>query len=87
MGGYEATGSLTCKRDGESLTATAIADTAEPVVALDLDTGVFQILAPTAILDTTAIGFDDDGWKQTIPFRCTYSGATSATIVSIATTA
>ena len=85
VGGYEATGNLTCKRDGESLTAITVADTAEPIFALDLDTTVFQILAPTAVLDTSAISFDDDGWKQTIPFRCAYDGATSSTIVSIAT--
>lgn len=87
VGGYEATGSLTCKRDGESLTATAVADTAEPVVGIDIDTSVFQILAPTALLDTNTISFDEDGWKDVIPFRCVYSGATSSTIVSIATTA
>jgi len=87
VGGYEATGNLTCKRDGESLTAVTYADTAEPIFALDIDTTVFQIIAPTAVIDTTAISFDDDGWKQTIPFRCAYTGATTSTIVSIATTA
>ena len=46
-----------------------------------------QITAPTAKLDTSSINFDDDGFKQVIPFRCVYTGATSNTIVSIATTA
>ena len=87
VGGYEVTGSLTAKRDAESLTAITVADNVEPTFALDLDTGVFQITAPTAKLDTSSISFDDDGFKQVIPFRCVYTGATSSTIVSIATTA
>ena len=83
LGGYEVTGSLTCKRDAESTDAI---DTATPV-ALDLDTGVFQITAPKCMIDTSAISYDDDGWKQTIPFRCVYSGATTSTIVEIGTAA
>jgi hypothetical protein len=82
IGGYEVTGSLTCKRDAESTDAI---DTATPV-ALALSAGdVFQIDAPKVYVDSAGISMDDDGWKQTIPFRCTYSGATSATIVSIKT--
>lgn len=88
VGGYEVTGSLTVKRDAESKSAITFADTAEPVVAIDLDTTVFQIQAPKAILDTASINFDDDGWKTVIPFRCTYDGAnTSNTVVSINTAA
>ena len=83
IGGYEVTGSLTCKRDAESTDAI---DT-ETGVALDLDTGVFQITAPTCIVDNASISMEDDGFKQTIPFRCVYTGATSSTIVSIGTTA
>lgn len=84
LGGYEVTGSLTCKRDSESLEAID-ADMATPQ-ALALSAGdVFQIDAPKCIIDTSSISFDDDGWKQTIPFMCTYSGATSSTIVSIKT--
>ena len=82
VGGYEVTGSLTCKRDAESTDAI---DTATPV-ALALSAGdVYQIDAPKCVVDASSISMDDDGWKQTIPFRCTYSGATSATIVSIKT--
>ena len=88
VGGYDVTGSLTVKRDAESESAITFADTAEPVVAIDLDTTVFQIQAPKAILDTASINFDDDGWKTVIPFRCTYDGAnTSNTVVSINTAA
>ena len=87
VGGYEVTGSLTAKRDAESLTAITVADTAEPTFALSLDTTVFHITAPTAKLDTSSINFDDDGFKQVIPFRCVYTGATSNTIVAIATEA
>ena len=88
VGGYEVTGSLTVKRDAESKAAITFADTAEPVCAIDLDTTVFQIQAPKAILDTASINFDDDGWKTVIPFRCTYDGAnTSNTVVSINTAA
>ena len=87
VGGYEVTGSLTAKRDAESLTAITVADNVEPTFALSLDTGVFHITAPTAKLDTSSISFDDDGFKQVIPFRCVYSGATSSTIVAIATEA
>ena len=83
LGGYEVTGSLTCKRDAESTDAI---DTETPVI-LDLDTGVFQVTAPKCMVDAAGISYDDDGWKQTIPFRCVYSGATSNTIVSIGTTA
>ena len=84
LGGYEVTGSLTCKRDAESLEAIDT-DMATPQ-ALALSAGdVFQIDAPKCIIDSAGISMDDDGWKQTIPFRCTYSGATSSTIVSIKT--
>ena len=88
VGGYEVTGSLTVKRDEESKSAISFADTAVPVGALDLDTGVFQIQAPKMLIDTASINFDDDGWKTVIPFRCTYdAAATSNTVVSIATAA
>jgi len=84
LGGYEVTGSLTCKRDAESLEAIDT-DMATPK-ALALSAGdVYQIDAPKVIIDSAGISYDDDGWKQTIPFRCTYSGATSSTIVSIKT--
>ena len=84
LGGYEVTGSLTCKRDDESTDAI---DTSTPV-ALALSAGdVFQIDAPKVMVDGSGISFDDDGWKQTIPFRCTYSqgGGTTSTIVEIKT--
>jgi hypothetical protein len=84
VGGYEVTGSLTCKRDDES--AAAIDNTAG--MALELDTGVFHISAAKVFVDESSINFDTDGWKQVIPFRCTYhAGATSNPVVSIATTA
>ena len=83
LGGYEVTGSLTCKRDAESTSALG---TGSPV-ALDLDTGVYEIVAPSCMIDQASISFDDDGWKQTIPFRCVYAGGTSSTIVSINTQA
>ena len=82
LGGYEVTGSLTCKRDAESTDAI---DTSTPV-ALALSAGdVYQIDAPKCVVDSSGISMDDDGWKQTIPFICTYSGATTSTIVSIKT--
>ena len=82
LGGYEVTGSLTCKRDAESTDAI---DTSTPV-ALALSAGdVFQIDAPKVMVDNSAISTDDDGWKQTIPFICTYSGASTSTIVEIKT--
>ena len=80
LGGYEVTGSLNTKRDGESVTAIAEATS----FALDIDTGVYQILAPTCLIDSASISFDEDGFKQVIPFRAVYSGATSSTIVSFA---
>ena len=84
LGGYEVTGSLTCKRDAESLEAIDT-DMSTPR-ALALSAGdVFQIDAPKVYVDAAGISLDDDGWKQTIPFRCTYSGATTSTIVSIKT--
>ena len=84
LGGYEVTGSLTCKRDAES--TSAFGDGTQ-TAAIDLDTTVYQITAPTAMIDTGSISFDDDGWKQTIPFRCVYAGGTGSTIVSINTQA
>ena len=82
LGGYEVNGSLTCKRDAESTDAI---DTSTPV-ALALSAGdVFQIDAPKVMVDNSSISTDDDGWKQTIPFICTYSGATTSTIVEIKT--
>ena len=81
LGGYEVTGSLTAKRDDLSLASAVEGHAAVP---LDLDTGVYQILAPTVMCDTQSIAFDDDGWKVSIPFRATYSGATTSTIVSFA---
>lgn len=83
LGGYEVTGSLTVKRDPESLAAIAEAT----YFALDLDTTVYQILAPKCIIDNASISFDDDGLKNIIPFRATYTGATTATIFSFAGTA
>ena len=79
LGSYEVTGSLTCKRDDLALTASAEGQSA---VALDLDTGVYQIIAPTCMNDTSSVNLDDDGWKMTLPFRAVYTGATTATIVS-----
>ena len=84
VGGYEVTGSLTVQRDAEIV--DAIDNSAG--VALELDTGVFHVSAPKTFIDTTSINFDDDGWKQVVPFRCTYdSGNTTNTVVSIATAA
>ena len=84
IGGYSVTGSLTCKRDGEI--DDAIDNTAG--MALDIDTGVFQITGDKVFVDDSGISFDEDGWKQTIPLRFTYnSAATSNPVVTIATTA
>ena len=83
LGGYEVTGSLTVKRDAESITAIPEAT----AFALDIDTGIYQILAPICFVDAASISFDDDGFKQVIPFRATYTGATTATIFSFAGTA
>ena len=84
VGGYEVTGSLTCKRDGE--VDDAIDNTSG--MALDIDTTVFQITGTKVYVDEAGISFDDDGWKQTIPLRFTYdSAATSNAVVSIGTAA
>ena len=82
VGGYEVTGSLTCKRDGE--VDDAIDN--EAGMALDIDTTVFQISGSKVFVDEAGISFDDDGWKQTIPLRFTYdSAATSNAVVTIGT--
>ena len=84
VGGYEVTGSLTCKRDGE--VDDAIDN--ETGMALDIDTTVFQISGSKVFVDEAGISFDDDGWKQTIPLRFTYdSAATSNAVVTIGTAA
>lgn len=84
VGGYEVTGSLTCKRDGE--VDDAINNTAG--MALDLDTTVFQITGDKVFVDAAGISFDDDGWKQTIPLVFTYnSAATSNPVITIGTAA
>ena len=57
-------------------------------MVLDIDTGVFQISAPKVFVDDSGISFDADGWKQTIPFRCTYdNAATTNPVVTIGTAA
>ena len=82
VGGYEVTGNLTAKRDDE--TASAIDN--KTGMILDIDTGVFQITAPKVFVDDSGISFDADGWKQTIPFRCTYdNAATTNPVVTIGT--
>ena len=83
VGGYEVTGNLTAKRDDE--TGAAIDN--KTGMELDLNTGVFRITAPKLFVEDSGISFDADGWKQTIPFRCTYSasGGTSSTVVEIHT--
>ena len=82
IGGYEVTGNLTAKRDDE--TAAAIDNKAGMI--LDIDTGTFQITAPKVFVDDSGISFDVDGWKQTIPFRCTYdNAATTNPVVTIGT--
>ena len=81
LGPYEVTGSLTCKRDDLALVAAA---EGQAPVALDLDTTVYQILAPTCMNDASSINFDEDGWKMSLPFRAVYTGATTATIFSFA---
>jgi hypothetical protein len=49
---------------------------------------VFQITAPKVFVDESSINFDEDGWKQVIPFRCTYdSSATTNPVVTINTAA
>tara|TARA_R110002167_G_C12587940_1_gene643981 strand:+ start:148 stop:1140 length:993 start_codon:yes stop_codon:yes gene_type:complete len=84
VGGYEVTGSLNCKRDGE--VDDAIDNTAG--MALDIDTGVFQITGEKVFVDEAGISMDDDGWKQSIPLRFTYdSAATSNPVVTIGTAA
>ena len=84
VGGYEVTGSLTCKRDGE--VDDAINN--EAGMALDLDTTVYQITGTKVFVDEAGISFDDAGWKQTIPLRFTYdSAATSNAVITIGTTA
>ena len=84
VGGYEVTGSLTCKRDGE----VDYAIDNETGMALDIDTTVFQISGSKVFVDEAGISFDDDGWKQTIPLRFPYdSAATSNEVVTIGTAA
>ena len=84
VGQYEVTGSLTCKRDGE--VDDAIDN--EAGMALDLDTGVYQILGAKVFVDESGISMDDDGWKQTIPLRFTYdSAAVTNPVVTISTAA
>ena len=57
-------------------------------MVLDIDTGVFQITAPKVFVDDSGISFDADGWKQNIPFRCTYdNAATTNPVVTIGTAA
>jgi len=86
IGGYEVTGSMVVKRDAESDSAISYADTAEPVCAISISDGTFQIEAPKAIIDQASINFDEDGFKSVIPFRCTYdAAATSNSVVDIHT--
>lgn len=81
VGGFEVTGSLSCKRDGNSLAATAEGST----LALSLTDGTFAITCPAVYVDSPAIDFADNGWLQTIPFRAVHTGAATNAIVTIDT--
>ena len=81
VGGYEVTGSMTVKRDAESDAAITYADTAEPLCAISISDGTFQIEAPTAIIDQASINFDEDGFKSVIPFRCAFNASDNTTSV------
>ena len=81
VGGYEVTGSLTCKRDTNSLVAIAEGST----VALVLTDGTFGYSCGTVFVDSPAIDFADNGWLQTIPYRAVYTGASTSTILTIDT--
>ena len=72
VGGYEVTGNMVVKRDDESDVALTYADTDEPICAISISDGTFQIEAPKAIIDQASINFDEDGFKSVIPFRCVY---------------
>lgn len=82
LGGYEVTGSLTVKRDAESI--SAIAENTSFALAIntknDSSAIIYQLSAPTCLIDAASISFDDDGFKQVIPFRATYTGATTSKI-------
>jgi hypothetical protein len=81
VGGYEVTGSIVVKRDAESDAAITYADTAEPLCAISISDGTFQIEAPTALIDQASINFDEDGFKSVIPFRCAFNASDNTTSV------
>jgi len=83
IGGYEVTGSITCKRD-ENVDGILDNDSAGQVLALS--DGTFQIDAPKCMVDGASPSFDDSGFSSSIPFRCFYDDASiSNSIVKITT--
>jgi len=82
IGGYEVTGNLSCKRDSESVDAIDNSGSQ----ALAWTDGTLNISAPKVAVDNAEADFGDNGFMQTIPFRCFYDDASkSNTVVSIAT--
>ena len=77
IGGYEVTGNISCKRDGESV--DTISDDA--VQALAWTDGTFNISASKVAVDNAEADFGDNGFMQTIPFRCFYDDASKSNIV------
>ena len=83
IGGYEVSGSLSCKRDTES---QAVPTNTSVGIPLKLTGGVFDIDAPDCMVESVSTDLADEGWKQSFAFRCFYDDTSeSSPIVTIKT--
>ena len=83
IGGYEVTGSITCKRDAQSDAVEMNDSTGKAIAVADTDIG-FSL--PTAMIESASTSTGDPAWNTTFNFRGMYSGTDeTSTIVSIKT--
>ncbi len=84
IGGYEVTGSLSCKRDIES---QAVPTNTSAGIVLALSDGTFQIDAPDCMVESVSTDLADEGWKKSFTYRCFYNDASETNPIVTITTA
>ena len=84
IGGYEVSGSLSCKRDAES---QAVPTNTSSGITLALSDGTFQVDAPDCMVESVSTDLADEGWKQSFTFRCFYNDAAESNAIVTVTTA
>ena len=83
IGPYEVTGSVSCKRDSESVDVPVNNSTGIPLVMTD---GAFEVNAPKVMVESVSTDLADEGWRQSFAWRAFHAaGSESASIVIIGT--